>query len=116
MAVILSQKAAEDVCAALLSVFNTRSVIQMTSTELRPNANILFHFSAPDLSTRFIPSQLGSVVFCSAARRGLTHEVESACGTEPGYVWSPSLTGGEGGWCSCSWGSSAAVWPVLLSP
>lgn len=74
MAVSLSHKAAEDVCAGLLSVFNTRSVIQITSAEQRPNANIPVNFSIPDLSTCFIPFQLGSVLFCSVAHRGLKRE------------------------------------------
>lgn len=96
MTVSLSQKAAEDVCTGLLSVFNTRSVSQITSAERRPNANIPVNFSIPDLSTCLIPFQLGSVAFCSVTRRGVKREENH--GSEPGYIWCASLTGGKGAW------------------
>lgn len=74
MTVSLSQKAAEDVCTGLLSVFNTRLVIQITSAEQWPNANIPVNFSIPDLSTCLIPFQLGSAAFRSVTRQGLRRE------------------------------------------
>lgn len=71
MTVSLSQK---DVCTGLLSVFNTRLVIQITSAEQWPNANIPVNFSIPDLSTCLIPFQLGSATFRSVTRQGLRRE------------------------------------------
>lgn len=106
MTVSLSQKAAEDVCTGLLSVFKTRSVSQITSAEQRPNANIPVNFSIPDLSTCLIPFQLGSVAFCSVTHRGVKREENH--GAEPGYIWCASLTGGKGRG-SCSWGSSSCL-------
>lgn len=76
--------------------------IQITSSELWPKANIQVNFSTPDLSTCFIPFQLGSVLFCPLARRGLKHERNHGevrvREEERGYIWSP-LTFLGGGVC-----------------
>lgn len=108
MTVSLSQKAAEDVCTGLLSVFNTRLVIQITSAEQWPNANIPVNFSIPDLSTCLIPFQLGSAAFRSVTRQGLRREENHGTHYQARFgvlfwLW------GEGGCGSCSWGSSSCL-------
>ena len=100
----------DDVCAAPHSVFSTRSVIWITSAEQWPNANIPLHFSIPDLSTCFIPVQLGSVLFRSVAHRGLRRE-----GNHGGGGVGVGVGGGGFGVC---WGvfvgQSQAAFGVLL--
>ena len=99
-----------------LSVFDARSAGQITSAQREPKANISVNFSIPDLSTRFIPFQLGSVPFCSDAHRRLKRE-GNLRGRARLQLPSCSDRGGGGGGCgSGSWGSSAAVWPALFSP